>query len=386
MTRQSQISVALRSLAVIAAYLACAFLLQGVLAPRMPADSWWLSLPLAFSAVQGAALILLLMLLLAAKLRRAWRMSRAARFEGTIRQILCEHAAGTGHEEEIRRLCARERRLVEICLAELLHSVWGEGKQRLARLAQDLGLFGRWKAAARSWLRGRRRFAISALAGSGLPEASPILRTALNDPDQQIRVAAARSLASASAEDAAGIFAYALSQPLLIRALLADDLKKFAPAVVVLPPRHRRAELLAALEICLSWRRTVRIDGLSGLLLDPDPEIAAAAVRMIPYAGDPERQEDRLKAALRHPAPAVRTAAASLLGHLNVASALADLARGFSDPDPSVLHACASALASLGPPAWSVLESEVLQGTSRARCAMEALEAAQTGRRAVAGS
>ena len=322
-----------------------------------------------------------------AKVRRQLRRKLAARFERPIRELLSDHAVGGQNLEALKQIGRGQRSLIEHCLAELLFSVRGEAKRSLTDVAVALGFVSEWKQRAKSWSITERRFAISTLAETGLAEATDTLHAALTDPDAQIRLMSARSLARSSGASAKEMFAYALSQPLLIRALLAEELKKHAAVISAADlflPLGNRAQLLAALGIILSWRCSVQVPGLQDLLNDPDPEIAEAALRILPYAGEPAAQEEQLQTAFNRPEPSIRSVAAAIQGRLQICSATPCLTRGLSDPDCSVVYSCASAIAELGPDWWPLLESEVLTGSPRARIALEALETAQSGRLSMA--
>ena len=280
MTNSEQWRITAWALSLLAAYVGAALLLQPFVSASMVKGSWWFSLPLSLALVQIGALGMLLSVLLFAKIRRQFRHRLAARFEAPIRELLSDQAVGGQNLKALLEISRQRRPLVESCLVDLLFSVRGEGKRGLTEVAQAFGFLSNWKRQANSWSVTKRRSAISALAETGLPDAADSLRAALTDPDRQIRLIAARALARSSGASAMEIFSYALSQPLLVRALLAEELKKHAALIAaadLLPPRSDRAQLLAALGIMLSWRRSVQVRGLKDLLNDPDPEIAEAA-------------------------------------------------------------------------------------------------------------
>ena len=387
MSNSEQWRITARALTLLGAYVGAALLLQPFVSVSMGKGSWWFSLPLSLALVQSGALAILLFVLFFAKIRRQLRHKLAARFEVPIRELLSDQAVGGQNLAALQEIGQHRRLLIERCLVELLFSVRGEGKIRLTDVAKAFGFVSDWKRQANSWSVTNRRIAISALAETGLPEATNSLRTALTDSDGQIRLTAARALARSSGASAKEIFSYALSQPLLVRALLAEELKKHAALIAaadLLPPRCDRNKLLAALGIMLSWRRSILVPGLADLINDPDPEIAEAALRLLPYAGEPVAQEQHLEAAFNRPEPSIRSAAAAMQGRLQICSSTPGLTRGLSDPDRSVVHSCASAIAELGPEWWPLLESEVLTGSPRARVALEALETAQSGRLSMA--
>ncbi len=369
------------SLALLAVSLGAVFLVERTLTARITPNGA-LAAVAAFSIVQFLGLVALVFTLLARKARNQKMERRAERWMPGIRLQLSEHAAGDDRTDSLRALTRQRGTLVELCLIEAIGSLRGEGRRRLESAACKLGFSDLWRKRARSRGVAARHAAITALAVLGGEPARLVLERALSDPDSKVRLTAARALVGSDAAAAEQVFRAALSQPLLVRALVAEDLQPHAADLCrrVMPSLAGREEMLRGLEIASAWRTSARISQLEELARSEDPEMAAAALQLLPYAGDPGRLPEQVVSALRHPAATVRRMAAEIAGRSRISTALSALALGLTDRDPEACRACAFALARLGEEAWPLLEAEVFHGSARARVAMEALEFAHTGR------
>jgi len=109
--------------------------------------------------------------------------------------------------------------------------------------------------------------------------------------------------------------------------------------------------------------------------------VRAAAVATVPYAAGAETLAGAVAERLDDDEPVVRVAAATVLGRLRAADAIAALGRGLRSAEPRLAVASAHALAALGTPGLRRLEAAVLHGDGVAPlAAAEALGRAFLGR------
>jgi HEAT repeat protein len=310
------------------------------------------------------------------------RLSRHRR-ERSIEGILAAYAAGEERTAELRAAPAGE---LELALAAMLDVANGEARDRLSRLAIDLGFAGRWRAQVASRDPAVRRRAFSRLLRLSRGVADSMLMCALLDESEAVRLEAGRGLlAGGSLADAEAVFALALSQPPDARARLAPDLKPRAlelaqralPAALASP---QPAIQLAALEFVAAWERALPVPELPALASHPNAAVRAAAIRALTYRHEPVPVEPLVMVALADPVPAVRAAACETAEKARPEGVLPALAARLEDEDHAVVRAAARALAAAGPPGLAVLDRELRRSWSPplAAAALEAIERLKT--------
>jgi hypothetical protein len=353
------------------------------LVPRMPSRA--LSLAMAIALVQCAAIGVMLGFSFVWKLAGQWQAARAASVLPRIRELLALQAAGSDGGAEIRRLAKTHRREFEQCLLECLHIVRGQGREALSQLAADLGWIQKWHQQCRSWSAPERKNAIAHLTLVSRTLASEVVRAALLDRDESVRLHTARAiLRSPETGEVTQVFRMAIGASLMTRWILAEDLRPYAlelardPIATVLASAAIQP-VLATLEIVRAWGKFLPLPELYPLLRHGDPAVRAAAVSLLPLVPRLPQLESNVLDALQDSEEQVRSAAARTAAALGIQSALPLLARCLHDSDARTAASAAYALAQLGTEGCHVLEQEVLTDSFlAATAALEALERARS--------
>jgi HEAT repeat protein len=208
-----------------------------------------------------------------------------------------------------------------------------------------------------------RRSACRVLGQTGGSVAGSRLREVLDDPDAELRAAAASALGARGAFEALPDLARRLEAAALeeepeaneelaavvdaLVTLAADDAVLVAKAVNQLDPRLEspvEAVRRAAAAVLAELARPEDVDRLIALLKDPSAEVRRHAVGGLTRL-DAAAVAEPLRLALADESPLVRMAAAAALGDSSPDAALDDLQRLLVDEDPRV---CAAALRGIG--------------------------------------
>jgi hypothetical protein len=151
-----------------------------------------------------------------------------------IREALVDYLSGSNDQTRIREFLRTNRSGVVDALLEFHGTVGGSARDRLCDLALEFALVHDWCEDANSKDRLVRRKAYVRLSFVCAYEpcrrvAGDLLLQALQDADPEVRLASARALVqSGTIEDLGSVFRLAVSQTLLIRLLLAGDLRRHA--------------------------------------------------------------------------------------------------------------------------------------------------------------
>lgn len=379
----------LQTLGVGAAYLATIWLWYERF--RRAAENETRALVLAFTVVQCWIIALLLLKCLGGKLWAERLRRRGERVIPEARALLASCSTTLQVPARLRQLYREYPEEVAEVLAAFLLSIVGDARHRLTLLAVELGIVRRWERQARAARPEIRRAAMEKLGGLSAGVAHEALIAALDDCEVVNRVSASRALLRAAAPgDVERVFAFALAQPPLVRALLVDELREYAGLLCekAIPELLRSRDALRmrhGLELITAWCKTVPLPDLAPLLTHADAELRAAAFQLLryalPYAARPSGEvEVRISEALDDPDPRVQAAAAGAAGRLQVVSSLPALTRCLHRPDPQVALAAARALASLGRCGADVLELTVHSGLPPAAIALEIFERVKVGR------
>lgn len=259
------------------------------LAPAVAA--LWACASLIAVCVLFFSLLLIRQLARGKALRRASTRSEAVR--PALREALFRILAGSPDESEIRRHLENHREDVAETLLSFHGTVSGGARDRLCRLALDLGLVHEWCHDGGSRDLIRRRSAMGRLAFVCAYEPcrraiGDLLTRSLNDSDEEIRLASARGLVlSQAATDLEDVFLMALGPNRFARAVLAEDLRRQSAALCadVVPEvlKSGQAEYVkATLEMLAAWDRAVPLDELQPLIEHADRDIRIAALRLAP--------------------------------------------------------------------------------------------------------
>jgi hypothetical protein len=257
-----------------------------------------------------------------------------------------------------RDIVALPDRLRRRLLSDLAGSVQGDQRQRLARLAVDLGIIGRAQRWARSrwwWRRLRGAHLLSSLC-----DEDPLMHRLLGDPHPAVRAEAITwagdHVDTAVAERLVDLLA---DRSPLCRHAAKDALLRAGPAAPPVVAEHLRRgdspNLDALLDVAAGrpdHRYQAAARSLAG---DPRPAIRAVAARLLGELGGHDAIPV-LELQLTDPQPAVREEAAAALGRLGHWPAASAVARLLRDPSWDVRCAAGEALAALGAPGALMLQ------------------------------
>jgi HEAT repeat protein len=341
----------------------------------------------AFTAVQFSLTAAIVTVLFLSRRFTEIRSRRAAGLMPRIREELARQATGEDAQAPLARLFRRYPKEMETALAEFLHVIRGTEHQRLGDLAVEIGMVSRWEKRYRDRSIAKRKSAVELLAQVRHPVSLRILALALSDEDQSIRIQAARAqVRTGGGPEVEKVFAFALTQPLVVRALLAEELR---PHLGLLSARAipdsfscgRRDEILAALDMIGAWRRGLAVPSVSILLRHPDPEIRAKAWQVLPFVGIAVDPGEEVLEAILEENDSVSSAAAATAGRMKLSSAVPALTHRLRGQNESVVLAAARSLSQLGNTGLGILEREVVAGTDlSAAASLEALEKTRIGR------
>jgi len=347
-----------------------------------------LSLATAFVLVQSSVIGLFMTVLLCRKRVSEIRERRARKLRAPILDALVAHSAGADRSGELSRLYRSHATEVEQCLSDILSTITGASRDRVAQLAAELGVIARWRRQCRSKRVATRRTAIAYLGqlagGSGVPA----LLSALEDPEPEIQLDAARNALRSGRRrsDIESVFAFAVRAPLLARAILADELRAHALVLCerALPDWLQlgdRDQMLIVLEMIEAWGRALPLADVAPLARHADREVRARALRVLTFVEHTGNLQADIVQHLGDDDPRVRGAAAFAAGRLVNEAADGPLARCLRDPHPEVALAAGFALAELGPVGVAALEREISAShRPAALVALEALERVKIGR------
>ncbi|MGI8782690.1 MAG: HEAT repeat domain-containing protein [Acidobacteriota bacterium] len=304
-----------------------------------------------------------------------------------IREVLAAHAAGQDQGLGLAKLFRRYPEEFEACLAQFLALVRGTEQQRLCDFTVEMGLVSRWGKRYRARDTAKRKRAVEQLAQIKHAAAFRTLVLALADEDELIRIRASVALVrSGGGPEVEKVFAFALTQPLLVRALLAEDLRPHLPLLAdrAIPESltsGRRDQILGTFDLIEAWGRSLSLPLVSTLLRNPDSEIRAKAWRVLPLVGATDDLAEHISGAILDSSESVSAAAATTAGRLKLQSAVPALTRRLRGESGRVVLAAARALSQIGSNGLSILETEIVAGTRfSAAAALEALEKARIGR------
>ncbi len=382
--RADRIAVLSKTLAFGMAYvLAIVSLHRFYLTPRLASRELSLAMSVAF--VQCATIGMLLAFSLFKKLVRQHRDSRAARVSPAIRELLGQHASGTDCLRDIRDVRVAYPREVEKCLVEFLQMVRGEGRERLAQLAVDLLFVKQWQHQFHSRDLSRRKKAVAHLSLLPRTLAGDVLREAMSDPDDSVRMHTARHIVSnLQPGELQHVFDLVVHGPLVTRMVLAEDLRPYALelAMEAIPAVFESGQIhstRAALDVLRAWGKFLPLPQVYPLLRHSDPGVRAAALLVLPLVPRLPQIEAEVLHALNDPVEQVRGMAVRTAAKFGISNALPQLVRCLHGQDAQTAAVAADALARLGPDGYRILEQEMVNGSAlAASAALEALQQLQT--------
>jgi hypothetical protein len=342
-----------------------------------------------FTLFYGVALALAFVLALRRRSAAAARRKAMDAALPDVAAAVVDFAAGSNDPTRIRQFTRSHRDLLENCLLQYHATMSGDGRNRLAELALDIGLVHRWCEEAASRAPVKRRVALARLAMVAEHEPSrrisvEILHKGLKDTDEYARLEAARTLIHTGDEDdLAEIFRAAVRHSLLVRLILADELRHHVLTLCrsAVPEALRSgstAEVAAALEMLAAWERAVPLSEVARLARHADRNIRLQALRVLPLTPAGPESAYAIECALADADEEICLAGATAAGRMRLESTMVPLARCLRTGKLDLARASASALAMLAPRGWETLaELSGYADPITASAAVEALERAR---------
>jgi hypothetical protein len=303
-----------------------------------------------------------------------------------IRDALVDYLSGSNDQTRIKEFVRTNRSEVADAILDFHGTVGGSARDRLCDLALEFSLVHDWCEQAHSKDQVVRRKAYVRLSFVCAYEpcrrvAGDLLLLALEDADPEVRMAAARALVqSGTIEELGQVFRLAVAQSLLIRLLLAEDLRRHATelcasAIPVVLNGGNARQTLAALQILVAWERALPLpDVLHKLLESHDHEIRVEALRLAPLVPITEESRSALLRLLREGDEEENTIAALAAGRLRLQEALPYLARCLRTGTAELARIAAAALAEMPPTGWQTLQQIAGGADNSALIAAAALE------------
>jgi hypothetical protein len=310
-------------------------------------------------------------------------------FTPQIRDALVDYLSGSNDQTKIREFAKHRRAELVDSLLEFHGAVGGSARDRLCDLALELTMVHDWCHDATSKDRLTRRKAYNRLAFVCAYEpcrrvAGDLLLQALQDADPEVRLPAARALVQSGTIDELGqVFRLAVSQSLLIRILLSEDLRRHATRLCerVVPEvlaTEDYQQIVAALQILVAWERALSLPDLHKLLESNNRDVRLEALRLAKLVPLTAENRSALLRFLREGDEEENTLAALTAGRLRLQEALPSLARCLRTGTSELAGIAASALAEMPPKGWQTLQ-QIAGGEDTA--ALIAAAALDRGRR-----
>ena len=306
-----------------------------------------------------------------------------------IRSALVDYLSGNEDRTRLREFIQESREAVAAAVMSFEGTVNGTARERLCDLALELALVHEWCQQTRSKNVMEQRAAYWRLAFVCAYEpcrrvAGDILLLALNDADEEVRLAAGNAIIYTGAvDDVERVFEHAIVQTQLNRIVLSEELRPFAVALCerAIPKVLKSgdaARIAGMLHMVVAWERAVPLPGIGQLLSAEDRSVRILALQAAPLAQDAPEVRKGILDALVDPDPEIVVGGAQAAGRLRLEAALPTLARLLRTGDADLARAAASALGKI-PPRGLVALQELTSSTSStaASAASEALTKAQ---------
>lgn len=273
------------------------------------------------------------------------------------------------------------RRVLEESVADALTTLKASSRDRIAQFAIEQGLQTEWIKAFSSQSCMERKRAISLLALTSRVAGETVLRAALHDESSSVRAVAYRGLLILGNPGRVDeVFISLVGESFLIRALLVNELKRYAPHLLAdaIPRFLERAtpvELVRCFEILVAWEIALpSFDIRAWIAAGSDQRVWPFVLALLPYVETDEAIRDFVISALLSDSLVVQSAAVDAAGRLQLQSSIPFLSAALSG-EKQLAAASANAIAQMGEPGLRKLEN-IIAGPDRdaAAFAMEALE------------
>lgn len=319
--------------------------------------------------VMGVLNVMMIATTFGVKAVRAMEKRRTKARRDRLESALAESLASDEIHENLRRLGNRDLDLLATLMVEYLSLLRGAERDRLVRLAEEVGLVERYLGSLRARNRWRKARAAENLGYFGGPDAAAPIARLLENRDETVRAVAARALARIGTPEAAEALARTLNDfSELTRVRMAENLERVGPLAVeplieILREGNPPARLLAVRVLGNLRAREARPVLREVLREGAFPDLRAQAALALGKVGDPEDGPALLEAAEDEAWP-VRTQAASALGMIGDVSTIPVLQRLTVDPEWWVRLNASKSLANMGPAGERAL-TELLEGEDR---------------------
>jgi HEAT repeat protein len=308
---------------------------------------------LYIAAAGLVALSLLELLTLIARrgqLGRREQLERAA--EDEVRPQALELLAGEDDASLAAPVDRRHAEALATMLGRYARQLSGDARARIAAVFERTGGVEEALRELRGWRATRRALAAYRLGDMGSERAIGPLIAALEDPDRDVRTAAARSIGQLAAVDAVPVLVLSIAGGTIPRAIASWALIQIGPGaaeplapLLESPDASVRAAAIDVLGLIGSPAAApVVARGLS----DPAPEVRARAARSLARVGG-QVELEALRARLDDPVTFVRVTSATALGELHDRDAVEPLIRQAQEDEYDAARAAARALARIAP-------------------------------------
>jgi HEAT repeat protein len=286
----------------------------------------------ALVCLLGMCLFFFAVLLLVQIRRSRLRQKREADSKAVreaLHQALVQFLTGSPDDSAIRKHLKAHRQDVADMLLHFQSTVSGGARDRLCHLALDLGLVHEWCEDGASPDRMRRRKGLSRLAFICNYEpcrrvAGELMTRALEDPDGEVRLSAARGLVKTGVTvDVEDVFLLALDPNRFTRAVLTEELRGHAMLLLTegIPEvldSGQKPYVRATLEILTAWERAIPLEHLHRFLNGIDREIRVMALRLAPLCPPDDATRRAIARALADEDEEVRSLADAAAVRLNL--------------------------------------------------------------------
>ncbi len=293
----------------------------------------------ALLILEGAwavALVVLLTFAAASRRARRLRIPTTLALRSAIQKALAAYVGGNPDLAGLQALAAAHPQEFRDSLLEFQGAVGGRC-EAVGDLAFRLGLVSRWCDAAQTGSPAERRDAFACIAA--VAEYAPVhglagslAEQAIDDPDEQVRLAAARLLLhSGDPLRVAPLFERLLSETPLVRILIGPELRIHAGELCrrVVPDALRNASpqhLVYALKLLASWERGLPLHELGSLASHPNATVRLEFAGLAPLLPTSPEHHQALQQCLADKDPHVQAAAVAAAGRLKIPV----------NPDPAV--------------------------------------------------
>lgn len=321
-------------------------------------------------AVCGLALLVMLWLIVRFQAAARRRADAETAVRPVAQEALSIFMGGNPDFSALRGLAKAYPGVVEQSILGFQAKLGGSERERLAALAINLGFVDQWCLQAKSPNPQMRCMAHARIAASSH---SPAIRRmagniplkGLDDPDEQVRVEAARSLAYAEdPEQVIRAFEVTLASSPLARIHFAGLLRRHALLLckTAIPRIINTAgykELLKMLQLLNAWECSLPLEDLGMLSDHPNAEIRRETMRLGAMVPPTQRNQSAILSGLADEDFSVALAAVGTLGRLKPRAAIPQITRCLRRGDATLARAAAAVLSEMAPEGLQALEGQV---------------------------